>query len=378
MKTKTIVAALVASLVSGALVAQDEEKDNSAEAAPAASAEAAPADAASAEDAKTVKAPPSFTTLPFCRLVEPPVEVKKPKGDWEPAEEGRFYPLGTAYRSHEGGKLIVSFGPTSTATIEGEASFGTRLQPIGSTSRTIVLGFGNLVLTLADNLPEGAFFVSARGFEVRNPAGESRYSYESTPNGDRATIRCVTGALAISGRHFDIPAMHAADEVVITSEHDYLVTILEGTSGDYVVKLDQGKRSRMEVDDTGAMKEVVGKDELDWHLTPKTKVTINRAVPAIGERMSVHTMAFDAAGELQSDRFFCEDRAEINSGELVVKASAGEDLAKRAAEASETTEEAAVEESSSDGGDSSGSSSESSESSDSSDSSSSDSSSTEG
>ena len=343
MKTNTIVAALAASLLSGAAFAQEE---SAAEAAPAAETTAA----APAEDAKTVKAPPSFTTLPFCRLVEPPVEVKKPTGDWEPAEEGRFYPLGTSYRSHQGGKLIVSFGSTSTATIEGEASFGTRLQPIGETSRTIVLGFGELVLSLADNLPEGAFFVTAPGFKVRNPAGESRYSYEITPNGDRATVRCVTGALAIDGRHFDIPAMHAADEIVITSEHDYLVTMLEGTSGDYVVKLDQGVRAGMEVDDAGAMKEVISKDELDWHLTPRTKITINRAVPAIGERMAVHTMAFDAAGELQSDRVFCEGRAEINSGELVTKAASGEDLAKRAAEAAETTEEAAVEESSSDGG----------------------------
>jgi len=122
----------------------------------------------------------------------------------------------------------------------------------------------------------------------------------------------------------------------------------------------------MEVDDSGAMKEVVGKDALDWHLTPKTKVVINRAVPAIGERMSVHTMAFDAAGELQSDRVFCEGRSEVNSGELIVKAASGEDLSKRAAEAAETTEEAAVEDAPAEGGESSGSSSDSADSSDSS------------
>ena len=157
--------------------------------------------------------------------------------------------------------------------------------------------------------------------------------------------------------------MHAADEVVITSEHDHLVTVLEGTSGDYVVKVEQGVRAGTEVDDNGAIKEVVTKDELDWHLSPRTKVNINRAVPAIGERMAVHTMAFDAAGELQSDRVFCEGRPEINSGERVVKAGNGEELAKRAAEAAETTEEAAVEESAAESGESSGSSESSAESS---------------
>jgi hypothetical protein len=348
MKIKTITAALAASLLALQAAAEEApaEQDGQGDAPPRQDAE------------KTVQPAPSFTTLPFCRLVEPPVEVKTPKGDWAPAEEGRFYPLGTAYRSHQGGKLILSFGQTSTATIEGEASFATRIQALGGASRTIDLVYGKMVLNLADNLPEGAFFVAAPGFLVRNLAGESRYSYETTPNGDRATVRCVTGSFGLSGRHFDIASMRAADEVVITSEHDYLVTMLEGTSGDYVVKIDQGVRAGMEVDDAGAMKEVVSKDSLDWHLSPKTKVVINRSVSSIGGRMSVHTMAFDAVGELQSDRIFCEGRAEINSGELVVKAASGDDLAKRAAEASETTEEAAAEDApAQEEGDSSGSSS---------------------
>ena len=336
MKAKTAVVALAASLAAWYVVAQDGD---------AAPAEEAPAsgDGAQTQAAQPTKPESSFTTLPFCRIVEPPVEVKKPGGEWTAAEEGRFYPLGTSYRTHKGGRLVLSFGRRSTATISGEASFSTRMQPIGNPSRTLVLVYGDVALNLAENMPEGAFFVAAPGFMVRNLAGESRYSYETTPNGDRARVRCVTGALALSGRHFDIAAMHAADEVVITSEHDFLVTMLEGTSGDYVVKLDQGVRAGTEVDESGSLKEVVTNDSLDWHLSPKTKVVINRAAPAIGERLAVHTMAFDAVGELQSDRIFCEGRAEINSGELVVKKSDGEDLAKRAAEAAETTEEVPAE-----------------------------------
>ena len=337
MKAKTITAAVAASLIAFQAVSQEAENTG-----------------------KTVKSETSFTTLPFCRVVESPAEVKTPKGDWAPAEEGRFYPLGSLYRTRQGGKLVLSFGQASSAAIEGESSFGTRIQPLGGESRTIDLAYGNVELSLADNLPEGAFFVSAPGFAVRNPVGESRYSYEITPNGDRATVRCVTGSLGLSGRHFDIASMRAADEVVITSEHDYLVTILEGTSGDYIVKLDQGIRTVTEVDENGATKEVVSKEVLDWHLSPKTKVVVNRAVSAVGSRMGVHTMAFDAAGELQSDRVFCEGRAEINSGETVVKAASGEDLAKRAAEAAETTEEAAAEDAPAEGGDSSDSSSDSS------------------
>ena len=331
MNTRKTTFALAASLLAAAAAA-DEPAQEAQEAEEA------------AQPAAEVKSAPSFSTLPFCRLVEPPVEVRKPNCGWVPAEEGKFYPLGTAYRSQKGGKLVLSFGANSTATIEGEASFGTRPQPVGVASRTLVLGSGTVALALADNLPEGAFFVAAPGFEVLNPAGESRIAYELTSDGDRATVRCVTGSLSVKGRHFDIAVMRAANEVVITSGHDYLVTILEGTSGDYTVKLDQGICTTTEVDDNGAVKEVESSGSLDWRLSPKTRVVINRAVPAIGERMSVHTMAFDASGEKRSDRVFCEGRPELNSGELVVKALDGDELAKRAAEAAETTEEAATEE----------------------------------
>jgi len=328
--------ALVAAMAAVYAGAQDEDaKEETQEA----SQEEAQGEVKEASG-ESVKPAPSFTALPFCRLVEPPVDVKKPQGDWEPAIEGKFYPLGTSYRAGQGGKLILSLGTHSTATIENGASFGTRAQPVGEQSRTLLLGSGLLTLQLAENLPEGALFVSAPGFTVKNPAGESRISYELTPNGDRAKVRCVTGALGISGRHFDIPAMHAANEVVVTSEHDYLVTVLEGTSGDYSVILDQGRHASVEVDENGLMKEVVNDDKLDWKLSPKTRVVITRAVPAIGSRMSVHTMAFDAAGERQSDRVFCEGRSEINSGELVHKVAGNDEMAKQAA-AAETTEAAA-------------------------------------
>jgi hypothetical protein len=82
----------------------------------------------------------------------------------------------------------------------------------------------------------------------------------------------------------------------------------------------------------GERKVVVEKGSLDWHLSPRTKVIINRSVPAIGERMSVHTMTFDAAGVLQNERAFSEGRVEVNAGELVVKTVNGDVLAKKAAE----------------------------------------------
>ena len=79
------------------------------------------------------------------------------------------------------------------------------------------------------------------------------------------------------------------------------------------------------------------------------KINIHRAVPSVGERMSVFVMAFDAAGNPMGPGVsFCEGRAEVNSGTLVAKTETEADaLAKKAAEATETTEAAGDEDESS-------------------------------
>ena len=168
-------------------------------------------------------------------------------------------------------------------------------------------------------------------------------TYEDKGDGDEAKVRCKTGSLGVEGRHFDIPTMRAADEVKIRTSRDHLFTSLYGTTGNYVVNLDQGLCTREEFDDEGHVKAIVEKGNLAWHLSPRTQVIINRSVPAIGERMSVHTMTFDAAGALQNERAFSEGRAEVNTGELVAKKKKTEELAKRAAEMTETSAATDVE-----------------------------------
>jgi len=318
------------------------------ETAETASAESAGKDAAAQSEKAAPKA--TFTTLPLCRLVEGEAYARSVgASEWSVAEEGRFYPLGTSFRTAGDGRLIVFFGPESSATISGEAEFATRAQALGERSRTVVLMRGTVELKLADNLPDGAFCVSAPGFVVKNLAGESRYVYEDKGDGDRVTVTCKTGKLGVSGRHFEIPAMHPADEVVIRTSHDQLSTFLYGTSGDYAVKLDKDVRVKEEIGDDGQTKQSTERQFAEFRLSPATKVIINRSVSAVGGRMSAFITAYDAAGERMGEGIrVCEGRSEINAGELVDKAKlGGEELAKRAAEATETTTDAEAEKASS-------------------------------
>lgn len=288
-----------------------------------------------------------FHMLPLCRVMEGGAEVLRPgTQEWEPLEEGRFYPLGCSFRTlTKSSRLSVQFGRSSEVQVEGVASFGTRAQQVGQKDRTIILKSGTVKIVLPRNMPAGLFKVTTPGFTACDLAGESSYAFEGTGDGDVATVRCVTGTLSVEGRHFRIPTMRAANEVKIRTSQDLLFTGLYGTSGDYIVKLDQGVVLARDVE-TGAEKKEEG--ILDWHLSPRTAVRIHRARPSIGERLSVTVMTFDETGALVNRCAFAEGLPELNTGEQGEKAlAAKEERAKRVMEnADAVTTEAAPEETS--------------------------------
>jgi hypothetical protein len=230
--------------------------------------------------------------------------------------------------------MVIQFGQGSEVTLSGASSFVTFPQALGERKRMIALDSGLITVKLPRGLGAGMFTVTAPGFTVENLDGDSRYSYRKTGDGDDAVVRCVTGAMQITGRHFSIAKMTAANEIRIRTSQDNLFTGLFGNSGDVVVKLDQGLVAVQDFE----TKEFTDEPRyLDWHLSPKTAVRIHRAVPEVGERMSVAVMTFDTKGELQNRCSFAEGRSEINSGEegAGVLAQRDADAAKKAAETAE-------------------------------------------
>ena len=299
-----------------------------------------------------------FTLMPLCRLLEGEGEVRRPGAkEWMPIEEGRFYPLGCAYRTiGRDSRMSIQFGEGSEVSVSGSSSFSTFPQKIGDKSRAIALESGAITIKLPRGLGSGMFSVSAPGFTVENLSGDSRYTYRKTGDGDEAVVRCITGAMSIKGRHFDISRMTVANEIRIRTSQDNLFTGLFGISGDVIVKLDQGLVAVQDFE----TKEFRDEPQfLDWHLSPKTAVRIHRAMPEIGERMSVTVMTFDTNEELQNRCSFSEGRSGVNTGEegAGVLAKRDQDAAKKAAEAAESIslEEGDEEEEDEDSGDESSS-----------------------
>lgn len=314
---KHLILALVATCFAAAVRADAEEDELAALAAPA----------------TNTAAPKIFMTLPVLKEANGDVTVRVPGGKWERADEGHHYPFGTHFRTGAKATAVIDFGATSFVTLSPKSEVATRFQPVGQDTRAIVPCGGEMLVRLPANLPAGGFSVAAPGFAVTNMIGTSKITYQAKGDGDFATIRCQTGTFGIEGRHFVVPSMTSSHEIGIRTSSDHLVTVVYGRQGSYIARIDQGLCFRQEFTEEGEATNIVEEARLDWKLSPKTRVVITRAVPAIGSRMSVHTMVFDMAGELKSERSFSEGRPEVNSGELVSKTQ--EDnatLAKRAAE----------------------------------------------
>lgn len=357
----------VAALISGAsLYAQDEEdfsitdeeETTADEAVPPAEEEDELIDIGGGLRRSSSDKNKFFYTLPECKRLEGAAEVLKPGArDWAPITEGDHYPLGSSFRTvGKETRLTIAFGRECNVIIIGEASFGTRNQSLGQNTRSISLRSGIITVQLPLNMPDGFFTVTAPGFTAVNLAGNSRYRYAKTGDGDEAIVRCVTGVMSIEGLHFKVLEMHAANEVRIRTSQDALFTGIYGTRGDYTVKLDQGQ---IKITDPVTRASRIEEKSLEWKMSPETAVRIHRAVPNLGSNMAVTIMTFDATGELKNRCAFTEKRFEINSGELAPASKAKqEELAKKAAEATDTvaveaeaTEDAAAEDDSSESDD---------------------------
>lgn len=294
------------------------------------------------ENAGSKDASKPFYLLPCCRTVDGTVEVLTPgSSKWEAVKEGNYYPLGSKYRTvGAASRLILAFGYYSEVHMEGNSSFGTLMMPFGDKKRGITLDSGTISIKMPNNLPEGLFTVNAPGFVAYNPAGESKYTYTKTVDGDEVLVRCVTKTLSIKGRNFDIASMRAANELKIRTSNDFLVTSLHGVGGDILVKLDQGCFSYRDLG-TGEMK--IEEKTLDWKLSPRTVVRIYRGKNNLGPNLSVTVITFDASGDLKNRCAFTEHCKEVNSGELGPTSKKDrEALAKRAADMTGTEEVEAV------------------------------------
>lgn len=304
--------------------AQEESKDATAEKTEDSAVEAP---AANAEKK-------AFNLLVKCLHVEGGAQVLKPRSsDWIAAEEGRFYPLGSSFRvpvDIAKANAEFEFGEKASMVLSAGSEVLTVEKEIGEQTREIVLKNGRVNVKLPRTLKEGLFAVKAPFLACSNLAGESQYDYSATGDGDEVVVRCITGSLALDGRHYKIARMGAANQLRLRTTGDNLFTSLRGESGDIKVVLDQGMGTEKNFE-TGEVKDVP--KSLEFMLSPQCAIKIWRRKTGSGDRMAVSTMTFDPTGEMKNRCAFAEGLSFVNSGELVVAPKVASDVSKEQAKA---------------------------------------------
>lgn len=303
-----------------------------------------------------VKEPLTFHELPFCSKIEGKVQVQKPRSDkWEDVVVGKRYPLGSVIRTGrdpsildpiKGKKAIVAssarleLGRGIYATVCDNSEFQLRFEKIGVHTRTVLLRRGRIELAMPRTIKDGEFTVAAPHFTCKNIGGDSWFEYEKTGDGDEAVVHVTTGRMSIEGRHYDIAAMRAADQLRIRTTGDDTFTCLTGEQGGFMVKIDQGI---IRETDPLTKAHTDKPAYLNSDLTPKCEIKFWRGRASVGGRVVVSTMVIDAQGAIKSRRAFAEQRYNVNSGELVIKPKSEAQTVDKNKEEAEETETEQVE-----------------------------------
>lgn len=314
-----VAAAVVAavSLFPSSVLAQEEGDDADGAAAVAA--------ALGLDKAPEQREEKHFYSLPRCqKILSGTVKVLKPNTkDWQPLEEGRFYPFGSVVRVEAElvGKVRVkprvefSFGPAVSMKVTNDVEFAVREAPMGDKKRTVVLRSGDFFFSLPLGFPPGLFSVATEHVTCSDLAGNSVFSRRPCDDGDELTLKVVTGLMALEGRHFKSARVEPADQVAIRTTQDGLFSSLRGITGSLALMLDQGTIREHDFE-TGEDHE---RDKtLDFVLSPGCAVKVFRRKAAVGGRMVVSTMTFNTKGDMVNRCVFAEKRFNVNTGELVI------------------------------------------------------------
>ena len=337
IKTAAVIA--TAAVFAVCTYAQDDAADDTPAAGAAATEQAAADEEAGAAVVKA--ADKYFYPLIRCRDASGTVQVLRPRtADWVDAVEGRYYPLGSIVRVTGDGKApgraVFEFGDKASLVVGEGVEFATKEIKIGELVRTLVLRKGRVDLKLPLQLKEGFFRVEAPNFSCENLAGESWFDYSAAEDGDEAVVRCVTGSMALSGKHFKFPRLVAANQLRITTTGQGLFSLIKGESGDCKTQLDQGIIAERNFETNETIEKV---KTLDFTLSPQCTIKIFRAKSKVGGRTVVSMMTFNATGDMKNRIAFAEGLSNVNSGELVVSTKVAEaDKAAKQSHADEETE----------------------------------------
>ncbi len=233
-------------------------------------------------------------------------EVKDPDGGkFVPAQNNKFYPLGTVLKTGLGSSAVMIFSAQESVQVLEKSEITVVCPKKNPEGRIVRLAMGKIKTTLRDNLPEGAFGVETPNASCQNVAGRGEYLLMTDAAVETFQAATITGSARIEGPQYSIPALRAANTINIQTAPDRSLSRLTSVSGDFPIILENGTET-----------------PVNFGMSPKAVVKIWRENAPVGGRPIISTLVVSPTGIARHRFVYAEGRPDLTTGELIIPGEA--------------------------------------------------------
>ena len=275
------------------------------------------ADAQPAAEAENGEKAPDAGFFPMVKCFRPrgSVRVMNPdRGKFEPAVSDKMYPLGTQFETAAGSSVTVFLSEQDHVILQAETLVAVK-QGAKPEMRVVAFSGGQIFTFFRDNTPEGMVEVQAPNAVLKNIAGKGDYTLKTAAGDESFRIVTITGNASVDGQQYSVPALRAANTLLVATEADRSMSRLTSESGEFAVVLEKG-----------------AEEPVSFKMSPRAVVKIWRQHAKIGGRLIVSTLAVNPNGVSVHRFAWAEGRPQVATGEMIQSDETADEAAKEGGE----------------------------------------------
>ena len=245
---------------------------------------------------------PGADFFPMVKCFRPrgSVRVMNPDhGKFEPAVSDKMYPLGTQFETAAGSSVTIFLSEQDHVILQADTLVSVK-QGAKPEMRVIAFSGGQIFTFIRDTTPEGLIEVQTPNAALTNVAGKGDYTLKTAAGDESFRIVTITGSVSVKGQQYSVPALRAANTLLLVTEADRSMSRLTSESGEFAVVLEKG-----------------AEEPVSFKMSPRAVVKIWRQHAKIGGRLIVSTLAVNPNG-VSAHRFaWAEGRPQVATGEMI-------------------------------------------------------------
>lgn len=234
-----------------------------------------------AQAAAPADTPPAFDPLFRVTGVKAVCQIRRPgSAVFEPAINGKAYPLGTAVRTDARGEATLLLSADDSFRLLSGSEVTVRAGDGTPANRVVHLENGKIQTDLRDGLPEHALAVESAVASCDAIAKRSDIKLSRQKATQTLEIVTGNGTLSVHGPQFGVPKLKTGCSLRIVSTEDRSETRITNLGGDYKIDLDNAVETPVSLD-----------------TSTRSAITIRRKAAPVGGKLAVSVFAAGPDGK---------------------------------------------------------------------------------